>query len=289
MGVDRSFLERMNHMGKIILCTGQLAETGWLLGDGRRLYSVEELCWYVYEKITELDREFFREDLFRWLEQECGMPETAAKLARLKAEGYSLKDLTVTLLCSADYYTEEEILTLLRQLKELDSLPEWQRRRRRAQKWQRQGQSAKAAGEYERILAECELDPEEQGLLYHDMGVARIHLSAPAEAAECFYKAWHLHHRQESLKLCLLAYRLGGLRGEARRIESQEQVSPELIHEVEDRWLAAEEQAGRTIPSGRFQEILRWRENGQEDQARLELDGLLTEWQQRYRIGLAYK
>ena len=141
-------------MGKIILCTGRLAEKGWPLDDGRCLYSVEELCWYVYEKITELDLEFFREDLFRWLDRECGMPETAAKLTRLKAEGHGLKDLTVTFLCSADYYTEEEILALLRQMKELESLPEWQRRRRRAQKWQRQGYAAKAVKEYHRILSE---------------------------------------------------------------------------------------------------------------------------------------
>lgn len=273
-------------MGKIILCTGRLAETGWPLGDGRRLYSVEELCFYVYEKITELDRSFFREDLFRWLEQECGMPETAAKLSRLKAEGHGLKDLTVALLCSADYFTEEEILALLRQLKELESLPDWQRRRRRAQKWQRQGLYAKASLEYEKILAECELTQEEQGLLHHDLGVARMYLSDPTDAAESFYKAWHLHHRQESLKLCLLAYRLGGQRTISRRIESQEQVSPELIHDVEDRWQAADAQVDRTTAAEQLQEILRWRESGQGAAAQKELDALAADWQQQYRISV---
>ena len=49
-------------MSKVILCTGRMASNGWLLPDGLKAYSVEELCYYVYQNIYGLEDGFFTKE-----------------------------------------------------------------------------------------------------------------------------------------------------------------------------------------------------------------------------------
>ena len=57
-------------MGRIWLCEEETAKRPFLLEEeGRRLYSFEELCYYLYHNIYAINKSFFNEELFDFLKQ----------------------------------------------------------------------------------------------------------------------------------------------------------------------------------------------------------------------------
>ena len=109
-------------MGKVILCSGVLSGSPFEVPGGRLIYSADELCYYVYENAIKLEETFFSEALIKWLREKCEMTEIAEKLEFLEENNYSFKDRVVALLCSCDYYTEDEIILLIKKIARLNSL-----------------------------------------------------------------------------------------------------------------------------------------------------------------------
>ena len=273
-------------MSKVILCTGRMASNGWLLPDGLKAYSVEELCYYVYQNIYGLEDGFFTKELSDWLERECQMPETAEKLEWLRSEGHGTKDLTIALLCSADYYTEPEIKELLVRMNELEQLPPWKKRKRLADEYLHRGQYARAGSEYEKILAEHALTEEERGNIMHNIGVVRMYTISVADAAESFYAAYKLWHHPESMKLCLLAYRMGHCQEEYQKVLAEEGISQEFIQMTEEEWSESAAEADNSGQGKLLREILQGRRAGMVAESYEGLNGLLEVWKQEYRNAL---
>lgn len=68
-------------MGRIWLCEEETAKRPFLLEEeGRRLYSFEELCYYLYQNTGVLEESFFNEKLCQWLEEELGLAALAGSL-----------------------------------------------------------------------------------------------------------------------------------------------------------------------------------------------------------------
>ena len=54
-----------------IVCEGKVAEHPYVMPyTGRKVYSLEELCCYLYENIYSINREFFQASLADWLREE---------------------------------------------------------------------------------------------------------------------------------------------------------------------------------------------------------------------------
>ena len=52
----------------LILCDGRLAEKPYKMPVTRQnIYSLEELCYYIYHNIYTITEEFFQESLADWL------------------------------------------------------------------------------------------------------------------------------------------------------------------------------------------------------------------------------
>ena len=93
-----------------IVCEGKVAEHPYVMPyTGRKVYSLEELCCYLYENIYSINREFFQASLADWLREETDHEALAKKITEEIAQSAGLKDLVVTILCGCDYYKEEEI------------------------------------------------------------------------------------------------------------------------------------------------------------------------------------
>ena len=75
---------------------------------GTRVYAFDELCWYVKENITALDRDFFDERLFGWLDDLSGNDRFSESLRRMKEEGRPMSDLVRFLFGASDYITPAE-------------------------------------------------------------------------------------------------------------------------------------------------------------------------------------
>ena len=93
-------------MGKIILCRGKKADTPLtVLQTGVKLYTAEELCYYIYNNIYLIGQDFIDDNLISFLD-ETGEKELAERVRKLKETGGSLAQIFVIILKTIDYYSD---------------------------------------------------------------------------------------------------------------------------------------------------------------------------------------
>jgi len=149
-----------------------------------------------------IEEDMLSEDLFSWIGTELKLEERAEKLRLLKRKKADIKTLITVILCSADYYTEEEIKGVLKVLDAVTGMPVIKRYLVRANHYLKNGQYMEATAEYERIIASkaaADLTPEEYGDVYHNLAVAKLHITGLKEASKLFCYAYERNNREESL------------------------------------------------------------------------------------------
>jgi tetratricopeptide (TPR) repeat protein len=199
-------------MGKLILCSGVRTKRPYgFASTGVRVYSIEELCYYLYHHVYLIDEDMFCDSLIDWIKTELKLEDRAEKLRLIKEKKPDLKTMVTIILCSADYYTEQEIKNVLKMLDEIIGMPMIKRSCLKANNCLQNGQFREAATEYESILNSKEavdLTPEAYGDILHNMAVAKMHITGLKEAPELFGQAFERNHREESLRQYLYALRL---------------------------------------------------------------------------------
>lgn len=190
-------------MGKLILCSGKRTKRPYVMPvSGERIYSIEELCYYIYNNIYFIDESMFTASLTDWIRNELCLPDRAEKLETLKRQKADLKTLITVVLCSADYYTENEIKKLLTVIDNIKTMSPARRRYFKANTYLNRKQFLEAAKEYESLLMSDDavnLDPKSYGDVLHNLAIAKLHIYGPGKALELFMHAYELNQRQESL------------------------------------------------------------------------------------------
>ncbi|MBE5966353.1 MAG: hypothetical protein E7255_05230 [Lachnospiraceae bacterium] len=201
-------------MGRLILCSGVRTERPYVFPQaGVRIYSIEELCYYLYHHVYLIDENLFTDSLLDWIGMELKLTECADKLKILKAKGGDLKTMVTVVLCSCDYYGEKEIMSFLRVLDGVIGMPRWKRNFYKANELLNKRQYTEAISEYDRIINPEEgnsLTPIDYGDVLHNMAVATAQSKGLKEAMELFCRAFEHNHREESLHQFLYAVLLSG-------------------------------------------------------------------------------
>lgn len=199
-------------MGKLIQCSSPLALTPYhfRLTD-TNVYSMEEVCYYIWHNIYMIQEEVFDCEFVMWIEKELHMEETSHKLACLIQDHKNLKDIVVTICCSCDYYDEEEINALIRLMDEIEQMPAYARKKHKGDTYLACHSYEKALEEYEKVFESDEVlhaEKEAYGSIFHNMGVAYSNLAEFRKAAEYFLKAYEQNKKDASLSQGLFALRL---------------------------------------------------------------------------------
>ena len=199
-------------MGKLIQCSSPLALTPYhfRLTD-TNVYSMEEVCYYIWHNIYMIQEEVFDREFVMWIEKELHMEETSHKLACLIQDHKNLKDIVVTICCSCDYYDEEEINALIRLMDEIEQMPAYARKKHKGDTYLACHSYEKALEEYEKVFESDEIlhaEKEAYGSIFHNMGVAYSNLAEFLKAAEYFLKAYEQNKKDASLSQGLFALRL---------------------------------------------------------------------------------
>ena len=199
-------------MGKLIQCSSPLAFTPYhfRLTD-TNVYSMEEVCYYIWHNIYMIQEEVFDREFVMWIEKELHMEETSHKLACLIQDHKNLKDIVVTICCSCDYYDEEEINALIRLMDEIEQMPAYARKKHKGDTYLACHSYEKALEEYEKVFESDEIlhaEKEAYGSIFHNMGVAYSNLAEFRKAAEYFLKAYEQNKKDASLAQGLFALRL---------------------------------------------------------------------------------
>ncbi len=188
----------------LILCEGRVAGEPYVMPfTGQRVYSVEELCYYLYHNIYTINEEFFQESLAEWLRDETDHPALAKKLQDMMEGTPKLKDLVVTILCGCDYYRENEIRSLVEVMDEIANLPVYKKKKIKADNYLLAGHYGRSLLEYRKLLHgsfAVNFTTEEYGDILHNQGIAHFYTSSFAEAEYDFREAFARNNKKSSLR-----------------------------------------------------------------------------------------
>ena len=197
-------------MSGYILCQTKKARSPYFIQNiSTNIYTLEELCYYLYHNIYLVDQTIINEALCSWIAQELELPRLAAKLRPKLGKFASAEDILYPVSrrsiilhmkslaatrCKA--FQDGCKTPVVREKKKGDALVE-------------NGMLVSAIHVYEKLLKKEGLEQGQAGLtaqIYHNLGCACSYLFNE-KAVECFWHAHQLDETEQSLITYLLAYK----------------------------------------------------------------------------------
>ncbi len=274
-------------MGKVILCTGKTARNPYyFLSTGTRVYTIEELCYYIYHNIETVSEELACPELVDFLRHELGLEERADQLEKLFATHAGIKDIIVLILCSADFYEEEEIRLLLSELDSLNEMTPLQRKKRSADHYLESGQYREAMKAYRNIIYSrepVEMNSIEYGDILHNLAVLYAKTGAFVTAAEEFRAAYERNGNQESLKQYLYALKFSKQDELFDKEIGRVAENRALMEEIENELYAVSENEDNTYDYHELRRIKELKECGRVTDYYKAVDELVGRLKNKYR------
>lgn len=224
-------------MGKLIICNGKLATKPYYHKiTGIKLYSIEELCYYVYNHMDVISQDFFSLSLVDWIKEELMLEDLSLKLVDLIKSSASLKDISVCILCSCDYYTELEIRTFIIQIDNFYKLTPYERRKMKADNYLTYRRYREAQIEYESMLFGEEIysiSNKEYGDILHNLALVTLHTKGILAAVEGFKEAYNRNQNVVSLKHYLYTLKLSKQENAFSKALELYKVNDDVIEDIE--------------------------------------------------------
>lgn len=190
-------------MGQYLLC-GAVAEHPYYVKLlGIRLYSAEELCYYIYNNLSLIDESFISQALLLFLREEVKMAETADKIERVYQTPADLDSALMVILRDTGYYNELEMARFQEKAMRLRKQNPLERIRERGDQLFSRGRYESAIREYSRILfmkRDMRLKPYFYAQVLQHMGASYMQLGLCDEALECLEASYKEAQEQLVLK-----------------------------------------------------------------------------------------
>lgn len=191
-------------MSGMILCRTKKADSPFFCRHmGIRLFSLEELCYYLYNNIYIINDDFFDEALLSFIEEQTEEKPLADRLRFMKGQGAGLAELIVTVLKYVDYYSVDEIEQLKGVLEVLNTQNVYERLKTRGDGYLLNKRYYSAIINYMQII-EGRPDNSLSGLfyakVYHNTGVAFARMFRMQDAKQYFEAAYKIGQHEESKK-----------------------------------------------------------------------------------------
>ena len=274
-------------MGKVILCAGKTARNPYyFLSTGTRVYTIEELCYYIYHNIETVSEELVCPELVAFLRNELGLEGRASQLEKLYATHAGIKDIIVLILCSADYYEEEEIRALLSELDTLNEMTPLQRKKRAANQYLENGQYREAMKAFRDILYSrepVEMNSIEYGDILHNLAVLYAKTGAFLTAAEQFWAAYERNGNQESLKQYLYALKFAKQEDQFEKELSRLSENRQLLDEIENELFHVADYEDNTYDYHELMRIRNLKESGRVSEYYKAVEEFIGRLKNKYR------
>lgn len=175
----------------IRLCIGEYASVGYEPeAMGTKIYSLEELVFFIKENAVLLDDSFIDESLGQWLAIECKLQELGDELRKASRKRVSLKSYVGTILEYAGFYSKDINEQIESIIVENSSLSIYEKKKARGDALVQKGHYGKAGKEYAKLL---QMLPEDmtilRGEIYHGCGICLAKMFYFKQAGEYFLKA----------------------------------------------------------------------------------------------------
>ncbi|NTV79049.1 MAG: hypothetical protein HGA25_07935 [Clostridiales bacterium] len=197
-------------MGKLILCYGNYSKSPFYLAQtGLSIYSIEELCYFISEHASLLDKDFMMPGLANWVRDECALEDLAGKLYTVIHKKQPVTAFVKVLMEETGYLSKEELETVLALIKSGDNLNSNEKKKAAADFLLKKGKAVRAINAYEILIQDIgDRDNLLLGSVNHNMGVAFCQLFEFESAAKSFYRAYELSLNPDSYYQYLAALRM---------------------------------------------------------------------------------
>ncbi|MBQ6660850.1 MAG: hypothetical protein IJM57_05400 [Lachnospiraceae bacterium] len=254
-------------MGRLIYCIGDKAKIPFYFqSTGVCVYTMEELCYYLYHNVETMEEDISESQLVPWIRMELNMPERADFLATLMERKSGIKDMVVSIFCSTDYYSQDEINALIEKIDKYIELLPIERKKRHATAILKYGKRREALLEYQTILDDrdfSQLSEEEQGTTYHNLAVLMAQNGQFRSAARYFQTAYQKSGDRESLCQYLYALKLGGKEEEFERELTVYSDDTDVVRRIENQFYFLEENREYSPDYVNYLHLMELKESGE--------------------------
>lgn len=236
--------------------------------SGTRIFSLEELCWYLSKNVYITTYDLFDEKMFFWMDKITGSHSLALALTNYKAAGKPLKEIVRLLLNAVDYLDNGEIARIYNKLTEMEHQNPLEQMRLAADNYNRYGHYMAALKNYHHVIYQMTHDYEEEMTrqfkadTWHNMGIAFLKLHNMKCAAECMENAFESVKNREFLASYIYVLELKGDHEKILSLMRQENVDSDISDAVFNRYKEVENQCEKSEANRKVQEGLAL-QNGQ--------------------------
>ena len=198
-------------MSGYILCQVKKAEKPFYIENiSTNIYSIEELCYYLYNNLYLVDSSLISSKLCTWLEEELELPKLAAKLKPYIGREAGLEEVLYPIFKEINYLAYEELRILNGRIERRNKESEEIREKRKGDALVANKMYVSAIKVYQQLLKKEGLEQIRPGLtmsVWHNLGCAYSYLFQMEKAMECFWEAFLTQSDPKELVCYLLAYR----------------------------------------------------------------------------------
>ncbi len=218
------------------LCLVKQAEKPYFIENIRTgIYSLEELCFYLYNNICLIDESILNEGLCDWIRDELGL----TRLYRQLYEQLEKKDgaafFVLPIFREAGYLSHAKLREFQERLAKLEVQSDDMKQKLRGDYLFRERMYARAIAEYRGILRHRnpgKLGAQFYAAVLNNLGAAYAGLFQFETAAECFYESYELIKTKETLRKYISALPLFLDEAEYRKRLEKLKADPELIQSI---------------------------------------------------------
>lgn len=197
-------------MSGYILCQTKKAERPYYIENiSMNIYSIEELCYYLYHNLYLADHTIFNEELCSWIRDELELPHLAAKLKQNLERNVSIEDMVYPIFKEINYLTYEEMKSFNICLADFGKERQAVRQKRKGDALVENGMYVNAIQVYQKILERDDLNQQRKGFaaaVRYNLGCAYSYLFQMEKAQECFLQAYKESQSAEALKAYVTTY-----------------------------------------------------------------------------------
>lgn len=271
---------------ELFYCLGKLSQTPYFLsGLGVNIYSMDELCYYLYENAYILDNDLFDIRLCDCIRDNFELPEISDLIRKMIKDNKPLGEIVTTLFMVTGYLNEDEIRHVRQVLVDNASLSFAAKRKVRGDNLLVANKYTRAIEEYQYVLTNLssEEEPELYSSILHNMGCAYAHMFLLEKAAEYFRKAYEVDGDRESLVMYLIALRLSSSKEEFDRIIVRNGYDDRISLEAVRRMSAAREAEIDTRYGKELLNVLELHDDGKISEYYKAIEDTLDSWKLDYR------
>ena len=195
-------------MSYIICSTAPALKPYNIKGLGISIYSIEELCYYIYNNIFDINEGFVNDELLDFLSNELKEGILAQRLRDMQKMGKKEYEQLILIVSYSDYLSANELLDFKTSIQRLSGCKKLQRYKLKADSLFKKGRIEKAVSIYNLIINDEDfLQGSDifKSSIYHNLAGGYAYSFHYKKAFNNYYKAYRYQKDDRNLFACLMA------------------------------------------------------------------------------------